>query len=102
MGWLTSCYGPHRPLSNAPSYPATLGKAIRLNQKDGRLQDASALMVWLFTPWAGGRLELRQLGRDMWRELSRGFPYVYEAVSGFKMLSGAGKAFRAPMSFLRA
>ena len=49
---------------------------------------ASALMVWAHTARAGIRLELRSLGRELWRELSRGFPHVDEAAASFKALSG--------------
>ena len=35
-------------------------------------------MVWVHTLRALDRPELRSLGRSMWRELARGFPYVEE------------------------
>ena len=44
-------------------------------------------MVWLHTMRAAARLELRPLGRDMWRELARGFPYVEESVEEWSMLT---------------
>jgi len=39
------------------------------------------------------RLGLRALGRDMWRELSRGFPYASEAAVGMFNISGGETIF---------
>jgi hypothetical protein len=53
-----------------------LNRIIKEKQKKGQLTDAAALMIWLHSVRARQRLELRQLGRDMWRELERGFPWA--------------------------
>lgn len=57
-------------------------------QKKGRLQDAASLMIWLHTARASLRLELRSLGRELWKQLERGFPYVEEAALSYRIFSG--------------
>lgn len=64
-----------------PDFNIELGSYIEELQKTGKLQDAAALMVWAHTMRAGSCLELRGLGRQMWKELERGFPYVEKKVS---------------------
>ena len=59
-----------------PTITLRLGKIIREFQKVGDNTDAAGAMVWLHTMRVGGRHELRQLGRDMWRELARGIPHA--------------------------
>lgn len=71
-----------------PMFPLLLSRTTIGFQKQGRLQDAAALMVWLHTARAGVRLELRFLGRELWKELERGFPYVEEAADNVKVLFG--------------
>lgn len=71
-----------------PGYPLFLRKRAVQLQKDQRPQDAAAFMIWLHTARAGLRLELRMQGRDMWKELSRGFPHVLEASTSFYLASG--------------
>ena len=68
-----------------PTFAIFLGKLIAECQKQGRMQDAAALMVWLHTIRAGIRLELRGLAREMWGELARGFPHA--ELAGFHMRS---------------
>lgn len=74
--------------SRNPAFISTLNSSIRELQKLGKLQEAAALMVWLHTMRAGARLELRQLGRDLWREMARGFPYVGTSVAEVELLLG--------------
>ena len=57
-------------------------------QKKQQTQEAAGMMIWLHTVRAAIRLELRSLGRDMWRQLERGFPYVEESALHFRQLSG--------------
>lgn len=45
-------------------------------------------MVWLHTFRSAARLELRSLGREMWKELERGFPYIEESAMLFWELTG--------------
>lgn len=67
-----------------------LSRYIKGLQKIGRFQDAAALMVWLHTIRGSGAgcLELRGLGREMWKELSRGFSYVEEKKDALEELTG--------------
>ncbi len=44
--------------------------------------------MWVHTFRAAARLELRGLGREMWKELERGFSYIDESVSEFAVLTG--------------
>jgi hypothetical protein len=60
----------------SPTIAIHLGNLVRECQKQGRMQDAASLMVWLHTMRAGIRLELRGLAREMWGQLARGFPHV--------------------------
>lgn len=72
-----------------PIFPYTLSSTIIQLQKDKRNQDAAALMVWLHTFRAAANpLELRSLGRQLWGELARGFPYVEEATQSATMHLG--------------
>jgi hypothetical protein len=70
-------------------FPLFLSRTIAEAQKQGRTQDAAALMVWLHTARAGVRLELRNLAREMWRQLERGFPHVNESTLGFERTVGS-------------
>jgi len=50
--------------------------------------DAAGLAVWLFTWRALTVLEHRSMGRRLWRELRRGFPYVEETADNLFLLTG--------------
>lgn len=64
-----------------PSVVPRLHRLVRECQKIGQPTDAAGVMVWLHTMRVGGRHELRPQAREMWRQLSRGFPYVNDAAS---------------------
>lgn len=66
----------------------TLNRLIRDAQKAGDPVSASGLMVWLHTLRAANTLELRQLGRDMWGQLERGFPHCENGQAGMLRLGG--------------
>ena len=70
-------------------FPLYLSKSINEAQKQSRMQDAAALMVWVHTARAGVRIELRGLAREMWRQLERGFPHMSESARAFERLSGS-------------
>lgn len=57
----------------------TLTKVVQGQQAQGDKAAAAATMVWLFTVRTAIDLEIRSLGRQLWRELSRGFPQVHVA-----------------------
>lgn len=71
-----------------PGFLMYLSHWIIQLQKEGKPMAAAALAIWLHTMRAGARLELRQLGRDMWRELTRGFPSVAESAADLESLLG--------------
>jgi hypothetical protein len=70
------------------SFPLLLSKTIKELQKQGQPQLAVGFMVWLHTARAALRPELRQLGRDMWRELARGFSRVDETAAAMAEVVG--------------
>jgi hypothetical protein len=57
----------------------------RLSREVERLQSkkefisATPVIIWVHSLRAMGELQLRPLGRELWRELKRGFPYVLDA-----------------------
>lgn len=71
-----------------PAFLIFLSNLIRECQKSGRKQDAASLIVWLHTMRGAIRLELRGLAREMWAQLSRGFPHVVDAAPAMKALDG--------------
>jgi len=64
--------------------PLELSKLIKIFQKDNRPTDAAFTMVWLHSTRALNALEIRVFGREMWAELTRGFPYIS---LGFQQIS---------------
>lgn len=71
-----------------PGFPLFLSRTTIALQKQNRPQDAAAFMVWVHTARAGVRLELRGLGRELWKELSRGFDHVNEGALSLLMVTG--------------
>mgnify|MGYP001614024996 CR=1 FL=1 len=71
-----------------PDFCYLLSSTAVTFQKEGKPQDAAALMVWVHTARAGLRLELRSLGRELWKQLERGFPYVEETALPFRIITG--------------
>jgi len=71
-----------------PEFPYFLSTTIIQFQKERRTQEAAGLMIWLHTFRSAARLELRALGRNMWKELERGFPYVEEGAAGYRVMMG--------------
>lgn len=72
-----------------PGFALFLSRLIAEAQKQGRLPEAAALMIWLHTACAGIRLELRSLGRELWAQLERGFPFVQQAALAGLPISAA-------------
>ena len=68
--------------------PIALGRAIKHFQKLKQPSDAFGVMVWLHSVRALNVPELRFLGRKMWKELERGFPYVEDALQAVQTISG--------------
>jgi len=61
---------------------------IKEYQSRGDNASAASVMVWLHTLRCGTSLELRQLGRSLWRELERGFQFVDASAQNIYNLSG--------------
>lgn len=74
--------------SLSPNLVFTLHGLIKEYQSRGDGSSAAAVMVWLHTLRCGISLELRQHGRDLWRELRRGFPFTVAAAQGIYAISG--------------
>jgi len=74
-----------------PGYDARfqldLANLVRTFQKVDQLSDAAGAMVWLHTVRALGCPEARELGREMWVELQRGFAHVEDALDGIEALT---------------
>lgn len=66
----------------------TLASAVTQFQKMGQPSDACGVMIWLHSVRALNSPELRGLGRDLWGELLRGFPFVDEPLRDMKKLIG--------------
>jgi hypothetical protein len=71
-----------------PTAALQLNRAIRDLQKHGRQSEAAGVMIWLHTTRAASSLELRGLGRKMWRELERGFSHVGKGAAIFFNMTG--------------
>jgi len=64
-----------------------ISNLVRTFQKMNQLSDAAATMVWLHTIGALGTPEIRELGREMWDQLSRGFSHTESALDGIEALT---------------
>ena len=60
----------------------SLNLVVKQLQKDNELEDAAAAMIWLHSLRAQTYIELRIMGREMWKELSRGFELVEFVIDG--------------------
>jgi len=67
---------PSVALMQDATLPLALNKSIKAFQKEGNLTDAAAMMIWLHTLRSMGAFEVRPHGRELWRQLARGFPHV--------------------------
>lgn len=66
-----------------------LPRLIKLFQKEGQSSDAAGAMVWLHSVRVIALYpELRNKGREMWRELSRGFGQAPQALNDIQALAG--------------
>ncbi len=94
------------PLTLNATKPHVLPEAIKLIQQfkaKGNETAAAALMVWAHSLRAALRGELLPLGRDIWRELARGFPGVGDAKVAIQRRTGTdvdvSDATRIPAGF---
>jgi hypothetical protein len=58
-----------------------VSRLVQKFQTDSEYIDAAGAMVWLHTLRCLTTPELRDLGRQMWQELERGFPHTPEALA---------------------
>ncbi len=84
----TDLLDPTLAFAAKPNLAVELGRIVRDYQRMNRPSDAAGTMVWLFTVRCGTTLELRTLGRRIWNELRRGFPYVEEAEPVLSAIAG--------------
>jgi hypothetical protein len=94
------------PLTLNISKPQLLSELVKLIQQfksKGNEIAAVALTVWTFSMSASLRGELRPLGREMWRELARGFACVENAKQAVQKRAGltvdVSDAKRIPVGF---
>jgi hypothetical protein len=80
---------PVQYVSANPMFPLTVSQTIQDCQKEEKLPQAAAMMVWLHTARGAVRLELRGLAREMWGQLARGFDYVEQQAETFAQTTGA-------------
>lgn len=70
-----------------PDIELVVHQMIKAFQSSGMPESAAGAMVWLHTLRCGAALELRPLGRELWRELRRGFPFIEQSAAGLELLS---------------
>jgi hypothetical protein len=63
-------------LGEDPFLAVRINRVIKSLRSKGNKSLAAGGLVWLHTVRCGQAPEMRQLGRDLWRELRRGFPHV--------------------------
>lgn len=86
--YLVNLLDPVVTASLSPNLVFTLHKWIKEYQSRGDRSSAAGVMVWLHTIRCGTSLELRQHGRELWRELQRGFPFAVASAQGIYSISG--------------
>ncbi len=72
----TDCLAPSEDIA---AVQFKVSQIFRQFEKEEKLLDAAAIMVWLFTLRACNYPELRLFGREMWGELRRGFDCTDDA-----------------------
>ena len=55
-----------------------LAREVQDLQAKKEFTSAAAIIIWLHSLRTMSDLKLRPLGRELWRELARGFPYVLD------------------------
>ncbi|RWE67258.1 hypothetical protein [Mesorhizobium sp.] len=71
-----------------PALALKIGQLIKDLQAKNRPELAVGFFVWLHSVRAANNPDLRQLGRDMWNELGRGFKHVEDSAEGFETVTG--------------
>jgi len=65
-----------------------LANVVREFQKMGQPSDAAGAMIWLHSMRALAFPEVRHLGRQMWKELQRGFQNAPDALNDIAAITG--------------
>jgi hypothetical protein len=81
---------------------------IKLIRRIGQFQqlnepaNATGLMLWVHSIRALNVPEIRFLGKEMWREIDRGFPYIEEEIENWNAISGENlpESFAAEARFI--
>lgn len=68
--------------------PLHLSNIVREFQKMGQPSDAAGAMIWLHSMRALAFPEVRHLGRQMWKELQRGFQNAPDALDDIEAITG--------------
>lgn len=75
-------------VNSSPDLIFELHRIVKHCQSANQQSDAAGVMVWLFRLPCGAAMELRQRGRNLWKELQRGYPHVAEAADSLRVLTG--------------
>jgi len=79
---------PFLAINQEPTIAIMLNRQLQELQKEKLFSIASGAIVWLFTIRAAFEPSLRDLGRQLWRELARGFLKANESAEGLFELTG--------------
>jgi hypothetical protein len=71
-----------------PDFVVRMIDEVHRLQASGLQYMAPGIMIWVHSFRAAHDLELRPLGRQMWGELARGFPFVEQAAIEVAPLTG--------------
>ena len=75
-------------IAREPFFTFHLVKQVHRMQRQGKTVESSQLMVWVHTLRASENIKIRNHGRAMWQQLSRGFPHVATAAQDFQQMTG--------------
>jgi hypothetical protein len=79
---------PVTAIAARPNMIIEVGSLVADLQKSNKPAVAAGFIVWVHTLRAAHSLELRQLGRDLWGQLQRGFPHVQACLETLPLLIG--------------
>lgn len=79
---------PATALISEPTICTRLNREIQELQRQRQFAGLAAGMIWLHSLRAMQSLELRPHGRELWRQLSRGFPHVLNSADDHALLTG--------------
>ena len=77
-----------------------LQKHVSLFQKQGQALLVTPTMVWIHSLRSMSEYEIRHLGKEMWSELVKGFPYAEEALKGLESQITVPNGAKEGLSFV--